>query len=227
MPSARAARSSLSQSVTAKLSSAIIAGEFPPGARISEPTLSSRLGVSRAPIREALVELGLRGLVTFDPTGHTRITTFTDEDVAEIYNIRLMIDPFAAALAAERADRKAFAAIQANIAAMKSAKKLADVTRLDTEFHDLVVRAAGSRRLLLCWELFRDQISLWLAQMQRRHHEVRHGTRQETVQAHRELLAAIRSGDPQKASQAATRHVSGWIELLPAPTHVQAGGGAR
>jgi DNA-binding GntR family transcriptional regulator len=94
------------------------------------------------------VELGLRGLVAFDPTGHTRITTFTDEDVAEIYNIRLMIDPFAAALAAERADRKAFAAIQANIAAMKSAKKLADVTRLDTEFHDLVGRQPSAAPVL-------------------------------------------------------------------------------
>jgi DNA-binding GntR family transcriptional regulator len=221
MPSARAARaarSSLSQSVSSRLSLAIIAGEFPPGTRISEPALSSRLGVSRAPIREALVELQLRGLVTFDATGHTRIPVFTAEDIDEIYNVRLMIDPFAAALAARHAGVDELAALEANLVATKSAKTLADVSRLDAEFHDLIMRAAGNRRLLSCWSMLRDQIALWLAQMQRRRDAMKSSTRKDTVDAHRRLLAAIRSGDPKKASREATRHVTGWIELMPAVT---------
>ena len=129
----------LSQTVFSQLSRAIIAGDFEPGSRLSEPTLSAMLGVSRAPIREALIELELRGLVEFDPTGHTRIPALTPQDIEEIYVVRLMIDPVAVGLAAQRGTARDFAALEANITATKSAKTLADVSRLDAEFNDRIV----------------------------------------------------------------------------------------
>lgn len=213
--SSRGSRVRLSQTVFSRLSHAIIAGEFPPGARVSEPTLSAMLGVSRAPIREALIELELRGLVEFDPTGHTRIPTLTPRDIEEIHAVRLMIDPVAAGLAAERGKEKEFDALEANIDATERAKTLADVSRLDAEFHDRIVRAAGNRRLLLCWNSLRDQFALWLTQMQLRHEAVTHRTRQDTVDSHRRLLAVIRSGNAPKASHAARRHVASWMKLMP------------
>lgn len=173
------------------------------------------LGVSRAPIREALVELEIRGLVEFDPTGHTRIPVLTPHDIEEIYAVRLMIDPMAAGLAAERGKEKDFAAMEANIAATKQAKTLADVSRLDAEFHDRIVHAAGNRWLLACWNVLRDQFGLWLAQMQLRREAVTHRTRQDTVDTHHALLDVIRSGDAKQAAEAARRHVAGWIKLMP------------
>ena len=205
----------LSQTVFSQLSRAIIAGDFEPGSRVSEPTLSTMLGVSRAPIREALIELELRGLVEFDPTGHTRIPALAPEDIEEIHTVRLMIDPVAAELAAERGKPKDFAVLEANIVATKSAKTLADVSRLDAEFHDRIVRAAGNRRLLLCWNSLRDQFALWLTQMQLRQDAVTHRVRQDTVASHRKLLDVIRSGDAKKASEEGRRHVAGWIKLMP------------
>ncbi len=212
---ARVNRIRLSQTVFSQLSRAIIAGDFEPGSRVSEPTLSAMLGVSRAPIREALIELELRGLVEFDPTGHTRIPALTPQDIEEIYVVRLMIDPVAAGLAAQRGTARDFAALEANITATKSAKTLADVSRLDAEFHDRIVHAAGNRRLLTCWNSLRDQFALWLTQMQLRQEAVAHRTRQDTVESHRKLLAVIRSGDAEKASEQARRHVAGWIKLMP------------
>lgn len=211
----RVDRVRLSQTVFSRLSRAIIAGEFEPGSRVSEPTLSTMLGVSRAPIREALIELELRGLVEFDPTGHTRIPALAPEDIEEIHTVRLMIDPVAAELAAERGKPKDFAALEANIVSTKSAKTLADVSRLDAEFHDRIVRAAGNRRLLLCWNSLRDQFALWLTQMQLRQDAVTHRVRQDTVDSHRKLLDVIRSGDAKKASEEGRRHVAGWIKLMP------------
>lgn len=208
-------RARLSQTVCSRLSRAIIAGEFEPGARISEPTLSAMLGVSRAPIREALIELELRGLVEFDPTGHTRIPALTPRDIEEIHVVRLMIDPVAAGLAAERGKPQDFATLEANIVATKSAKTLADVSRLDAEFHDRIVRAAANRRILLCWNSLRDQCALWLTQMQLRHEAVTHRTRQQTIESHTQLLDAIRSGDAKKGAEAARRHLAGWIKLMP------------
>ena len=211
----RVDRVRLSQTVFSRLSRAIIAGEFEPGSRVSEPTLSTMLGVSRAPIREALIELELRGLVEFDPTGHTRIPALAPRDIEEIHTVRLMIDPVAAGLAAERGKPKDFAVLEANIVATKSAKTLADVSRLDAEFHDRIVRAAGNRRLLLCWNSLRDQFALWLTQMQLRQEAVTHHVKQDTVDSHRKLLDMIRSGDAKKASEEGRRHVAGWIKLMP------------
>lgn len=211
----RVDRVRLSQTVLSRLSRAIIGGEFAPGSRISEPALSAMLGVSRAPIREALIELESRGLVAFDPTGHTRIPALTPRDIEEILAVRLMIDPVAAGLAAERAKPRALEALEANIAATGSARTLADVSRLDAEFHDRIVRATGNRRLLICWNVLKDQFGLWLTQMQLRHEAVTHRTRQETVESHRRLLDVIRSGNSQKASDEGRRHVAGWIKLMP------------
>lgn len=211
----RVDRARLSQTVFSQLSRAIIAGDFEPGSRVSEPTLSTMLGVSRAPIREALIELELRGLVEFDPTGHTRIPALAPRDIEEIHTVRLMIDPVAAGLAAERGTAEDFAVLEANIAATKSAKTLADVSRLDAEFHDRIVHAAGNRRLLLCWNSLRDQFALWLTQMQLRREAVTHRVRQDTVDSHRKLLEVIRSGNAKKATEEARRHVASWIKLMP------------
>ena len=215
MPAPRVDRPSLSHAVSKKLSQAIVAGEFKPGSKISEPTLSSMLGVSRAPIREALIELELRGLVEFDRTGRTRVPVLTLKDIEEVYTIRLMIDPLAASLSAKHGTAQTFAALEANIAATKSVKTLSDVSRLDADFHDQIIRATGNKRLWLCWNGLRDQVGLWIAQMQLRHQAVTRRTKQLTVESHRQLLAAIRSGDEKKAALAARRHVESWIEHMP------------
>ena len=131
----------------------------------------------------------------------------------------LFRSPVAAGLAATHAKADTFAALEANIAATKSVKTLADVSRLDAEFHDRIVRAAGNRRLLLCWSVLRDQVGLWLTQMQLRHEAVTHRTRQQTAESHRELLDAIRSRNAKKASNIARRHVAGWIKLMPKLSH--------
>jgi len=215
MPLSRVRRVSLAYSVSSQLSRAIVTGDFPAGAQLSEPSLAAKLGVSRAPVREALIELELRGLVEFDPQGRTRVPTLTPADLQEIHAVRVALDPLAASLAAEHATSDVFAALEANIAATKDAKTLADVSRLDTEFHDRIVKAGRNRRLMLCWNPLRDQVELWLTQMQLRHQAATKRTRQQTVDSHHELLEVIRSGDAKRAAAYAREHVAGWIELLP------------
>jgi DNA-binding GntR family transcriptional regulator len=215
MPLSRVRRVSLAHSVSSQLSRAIVAGDFPAGSQLSEPSLAASLGVSRAPVREALIELELRGLVEFDPQGHTRVPTLTPADLQEIHAMRVAIDPLAASLAAEHATADVFTALEANIAATKDAKTLADVSRLDAEFHDRIVKSGRNRRLMLCWSGLRDQVELWLTQMQLRHQSITKRTRQQTVDSHHELLEVIRSGNPKQAATVAGDHVAGWIDLLP------------
>jgi DNA-binding GntR family transcriptional regulator len=143
------------------------------------------------------------------------VPVLTPRDIEEIYTVRLMIDPVAASLAAKNARPDTFKAFAAIISASKSVKTLADVSRLDAEFHDRIVEAAGNRRLLLCWNALRDQVGLWLAQMQMRHHAVTRSTMQEWADSHQSLLDVIRSGDQKKAAEAARRHVTNWMTLMP------------
>ena len=131
--------------------------------------------------------------------------------------MRVAIDPLAASLAAEHATADVFTALEANIAATKDAKTLADVSRLDADFHDRIVKSGRNRRLMLCWSGLRDQVELWLTQMQLRHQAITKRTRQQTVDSHNKLLEVIRSGDPKQAAALAREHVAGWIELLPTP----------
>ncbi|WP_009962857.1 GntR family transcriptional regulator [Verrucomicrobium spinosum] len=207
-------RLSLAHTVRTQLSEAILSGELAPGQHVPEPELASRLGVSRAPVREALLELERHGLVTFDARGRTHIVQLTLEDMEEIYSLRLALEPLAAGLTTERGTAEVFASLEANIAATERASSLAEVTRLDAAFHDLIMQASGHRRAARFWEGLRYQVEAWLGLMQRRHQAVFHSTQAETVKAHKRLLKVLRSGDAAAAEEEMKKHIVSWRRWL-------------
>src|SRR6476646_5354933 len=79
-----------SQAVKAqlRLRELILAGELPPGSRIAELAIVERLGVSRTPIREALMRLGQEGLIEALPGGGYAVRSFTEDDVADAIELR-------------------------------------------------------------------------------------------------------------------------------------------
>jgi GntR family transcriptional regulator of vanillate catabolism len=93
-----------SQAVKAqlRLREMILAGELPGGARIAELTLVERLGVSRTPIRAALMRLEQEGLLQALPNGGYAVRTFSERDVADAIELRGTMEGLAARLAAER-----------------------------------------------------------------------------------------------------------------------------
>lgn len=216
MPLNRLRRATLPRDIRMEISRAIVSGDLPAGAPLSEPALAAKLGVSRAPIREALIELELRGMVEFDARGRTRVPTLTAADLQEILDVRTAIDPLAAAVAARHADKASLEWLEDNIAATARAATLAEVSHLDTQFHAGIVQAASNRRLLACWNVLESQVELWLTQMQVHRESLNHDTRDRTVAGHRDLLDAIRSGDPARADAEARRHLDSWAGMLPA-----------
>ena len=77
-------RRNLAREVLLSLRKEIISGKLQPGTPLSEPVLSRRFSFSRAPIREALIELEREGLVQFETTGRTRVRTLAEKDFDEI-----------------------------------------------------------------------------------------------------------------------------------------------
>lgn len=216
MPLNRVRRVNLAHDITNQLSQAIVAGDFPAGTVLSEPMLARKLGVSRAPVREALIELENRGMVEFDERGRSRVPRLGHDDLVDILGIRMALEPLAARLAAARGATDALDDLERNLDATRAARTPTDLAACDTAFHSGVVRASGSRRLLLCWKVVEHQVDLWLAQMQSRVDAFCDEVRDAAVTAHGTMLAAIRAGDADLSETLAHRHLATWRRVLAA-----------
>lgn len=203
-------RRTIGDDVLETLRKAIIAGAFAPGDHLAEGALAEQLGVSRAPVREAMMELEREGLLAFDKRGAARVQTFTEDDFQEIFSLRLELETMAARLACRNLSASDEQLLAANIQRTREASRLLELTLLDVEFHDLVVRAARHSRLATCWATLRHQLEYWLARMQSRLAAPVLKTREATVRNHQGLLTALRSGHEARAVKAVREHIEGW-----------------
>jgi DNA-binding GntR family transcriptional regulator len=203
-------RRTIGDDVTDTLRKSIIAGAFAPGDHIAEGTVAQQLGVSRAPVREAMMQLEGEGLLVFDKRGAARVKVFTEDEFEEIFSLRLALETMAVRLACGNLAEADETRIVGNIDRTRSASRLLELTLLDIEFHDLIVRAAKHSRLQICWATLRHQLEFWLARMHSRVQAPVTKTRDVTVRNHQKLLAAIRSGNEVRAVKAIREHIEGW-----------------
>ncbi|TWB36517.1 GntR family transcriptional regulator [Nitrospirillum pindoramense] len=131
----------------------ILAGDLPPGKRVSEPAMVDRLGVSRTPVRLALERLAREGLVTPGASGGFVVRAFTAADLADGIEVRGTLEGLAARLAAERrptaADLAPLRACVADLDRVVAPPTLSEAdfdayVRLNAFFHEELVRLAGS-----------------------------------------------------------------------------------
>lgn len=195
--------STLAARVATILREEIVAGRIGPGEKIVEQTTAGRLGVSRVPIREATILLEREGLLVRSPTGRRRVRTLEPRDLVEIAELRLLIEPRLAALAAERHTAADAAAIERNLADLAMAETESRIAILDEEFHDLIAVAAHHSRLAYLWEMTRGQLLLLIAALQRREPTSVREMRQRTVTNHGNLWARIQSRDAVGAAREA------------------------
>src|SRR5215470_5857225 len=112
-------RRALTDDVLLTLRKAIVAGAIVAGDHIAEVRMAEQLGVSRVPVREAMMALEREGLLQFDARGAARVREFTAEDYEEIFTMRLALEPMAARLACRRLQPADAAALTENIQRMR------------------------------------------------------------------------------------------------------------
>ncbi len=197
-----------------QLRSDIMRGALAPGALLAEATVARRFGVSRVPAREALFALEREGLVGFSPTGRAYVKELSPQDFEELFVLRLALEPLSARLAAShlRADPWG---LEANVAATESAKSIADVTRLDLDFHQIILARAGNSRLLKLWRSSRSELELWLGRLHRSHQIKKRNTRATTVAEHRRIIECFRHRSPAACERLIEQHIQGWRDWLP------------
>lgn len=197
-----------------RLRQEILAGAAAPGNLLAESAVARRLGVSRVPVREALFALEREGLVEFSDTGSAFVRDLTARDFEEIYALRLALEPLAARLATSRF-KDDVSALEKNLAATRKAKSVEQITRLDLEFHEIILETSGNARLLKLWGSLRGELELWLGRLHRTHQMQTRDTLDETIGSHTKLVKCFATQPPAACERLMRQHILGWREWLP------------
>jgi len=184
----------------------IITLELPPASLIDEAKLIADLGLGRTPIREALQRLALENLVVILPRRGTIVADLNMSDLQKIFEIRIELEICAVRLAARRATA---AQIDAMEALFHDADRLLgdgdnyQLIQLDHQAHRLVAEAAHNEFLEdMLDHLYNHVLRLWYVSLQRVQRM------REAIEEHREIVAAIRASDAERAALVMHAHIT-------------------
>src|SRR5699024_4388929 len=134
-----------------KIRRQILDGKLDEGRWLRETELARELEVSRTPVRESLRRLAAEGLVLYQPNRGMQVQSWSIEDLAEIYELRTLLEPFGCRLAAQTGtadiDRLDELANEMDQVAAKARPAVARLTDLNNRFHAMVLEASGNARL--------------------------------------------------------------------------------
>ena len=185
----------------------IVSLELAPGAVIDEKELIEQLGIGRTPVREALRRLAQERLVEVYPRRGMFVTNVDVRELARLSEVRAVLEPEAARLAAERAtnlDRDGLDELLADLDAGGE-----DPMSLDERIHRTVYRIARNHLLEATLEQYYVlALRIWTLALD---HSVEVA---EAVQEHRALLEAIRDGDGAEAASAMREHVENFERTM-------------
>jgi DNA-binding GntR family transcriptional regulator len=187
------------------IKNAILKGEIPPGTVVSNEQLSSWLGISRTPIREALLELQKGGMVIIHRGKGTEVTQLSRKDVIEIFETREALETKSCELMIERTDARALKPLEEILERQTedaSPGKQLRFLENDHEFHLHIARCACNGRLHDAIEALRDQSMLLGTYALRKENRMN-----EVIGEHRAIVDALRLRDPQAVRDAVAVHL--------------------
>jgi GntR family transcriptional regulator, rspAB operon transcriptional repressor len=182
----------------------IVTMELQPDAIVNEASLMQRLKCGRTPLREAIQRLVQEDLVVSVPRRGISIPGLSVIEFSQIMEALTAVEGFSARLAAKRITAQQLGRLEENIAEEEDASRRSDLTtiaELDFEFHDIIAQATGNRYLTrMCVHL---------------HHLVtrfgylgwkNEGNAESSLADHRQIVAALKSRDPEEAERQQTEH---------------------
>ena len=183
---------------------AIMSGEFQPGDRVVASSLARRLGVSQAPVREAIRDLVLLGFLENEAFKGTSVRSFSPKELYEVYTVRAALESLAARLAAERLTPGDVQALQDTLEQMIRAAQEQDeagMVRLDNRFHETILQISDNQLLYQLWQTL--QFGYWtIVTARSSSYDL-----EELARRHEALLEALATKDPHKAAEAMQHHI--------------------
>lgn len=181
----------------------ITSGRIPPGTRLIEREIADLLGVSRVPVRDALIELGKEGLVVAG-SGGRQVIRLTERDIRELYQVRLVLEKLAVELAALNTCPENQAALTTELEAMREAISKHDRSRhvkADVQMHRLIWQQADNEHLLRMLGSMVGPIFMFV------HHNAEAFDWNETLALHEELVRCVSEGGVPAAITSIERHL--------------------
>ena len=200
----RISRVVLSDQIKEYIVNAILSGTFQPGERIGESALARQLGISQAPVREAIRDLVLMGFLESEPYKGTSVRSFTSDELWEVYTVRAALESLAARLTAQRMKESDVEALEQILEEMVKAAESDDREQLfllDNAFHETILKIAGNNLLYQLWKFL--DFGRWtiVTYSISEHDPVYLAAR------HRELLEALKTRDTRAATRAMRHHM--------------------
>ncbi len=189
-----------------RIRSLIFSGEVPPATKLGQVELAERFGISRTPVREALRRLAGEGLVEPLSNRGFRVADLGLDAVLRRLEVRAMLEPGIATLAAERRDKRDIERLYGSIAREERARSGIAAHDTSRDFHISVALASGNDELVRVLE------SLWLVEVGRRLLSRRSAVsdwQHEDVREHREIADAVAEGRAEDAGRLMAEHIRG------------------
>jgi DNA-binding GntR family transcriptional regulator len=203
---------SITDRVRDSIREAIIDGRLAPGSLHSVQSLASSFGVSRTPVREALIDLEGRGMVEFERNRGVRVLQTSIHDLEEILSLRILLEVPAAYRAAEQATEETANELSDELMAMRRAARERDEKTMmahDRRFHEIINEASGNSRLAAYVDSLRDLILTRGVSTVGRSRDL-----PAIVREHEAIIAAIEANDPDAAAVAMKGHLVNTASLL-------------
>jgi DNA-binding GntR family transcriptional regulator len=197
---------SLEREVYEILRDEILLGDLKPGAPLAEAQLSSQLGVSKTPVREALIRLQRDGLVDITPYRGARVGRLSEKDVRDVCQVRLWIETQIARDLALTPPSPVLEQLTANVASSENALQINErdsYLQSIRGFSEILIQASGNLVAQEILSRLRDTLSL-IANAARTADETR---RRRSIEEHASILDALRAADPAAAEVATRVHL--------------------
>lgn len=182
---------------------AIVTGQLPGGTRLVQTDIAAQLHVSTTPVREAMRDLATEGLISLNAHRGATVYALDRAEVREIYDLRRILEAEAVRRAARRVRPAELEVVRAISRRMESEQDPVRWARHNTEFHEVVIRAARSPRLIGLVESLRASARPYVAAALRtRSRPLADHNRQ-----HRRMLEGLEAGDAEAAGRLAIAHL--------------------
>lgn len=183
----------------------ILNGRFKENDELRETAISEELGVSRTPVREAFRQLELEGLIRIVPNKGAYVTGISTSDVADIYEIRSLLEGLCARWATKKISQEKLDEMEEIILLSEfhlSKKHFDQLTELDNRFHQLLYEACESKILIHLLKDFHQYV-----QRQRQQTLSDYDRSKESIAEHKLIMEAMKAGNAELAEKLADQHI--------------------
>jgi DNA-binding GntR family transcriptional regulator len=202
----------LREQVYRRLKASVLNGALSPNKRLIEEKLAEEMGTSRTPVREAIQKLEKEGLIHKLPRGGFAVSIVTDEDIEEVFGVRSVLEGYAGYLATSRASDEDIKSLEETVKEQEkylTEQNTEEIIRLNTEFHDILYRAAKSKKLYSLINDLRDYIYRYRIIIFRYE-----GMAAISIQDHKDMIGLMKSRSARQVEKLVRKHIIRGMDLI-------------